>query len=161
MCVPECARAAWRSQYLRRLARKIPSPACGGRCPEGGRGDENLVFTLLEANPVTTRRLARKIPSPACGGRCPEGGRGDENPAFTSLEAKPVTRRRLARPVFTPLEANPVTTLLGEASIYVAWHERFLSPLAGEGARRAEGGMKIQHLRRLARFCPVIARAAG
>ena len=54
--------------------------------------------------------------------------------------------------------ADPAITPLGEASVYPAWcvanlkfcTEKSLPPLAGEGGRRPEGGIKNQDLSRLA-----------
>ena len=91
----------------------IPSPACGGRWPEAGRGETaNPINTPLDgANPVNTPLNAtalaadtETIPSPACGGRCPEAGRGETaNPANTSLDG--------ASPVNTSLGAPKTATL--------------------------------------------------
>ena len=91
----------------------IPSPACGGRWPEAGRGEtSNPTNTPLDAaNPVNTSLNATApaadtgtIPSPACGGRWPEAGRGETaNPANTSLDG--------ASPVNTSLGAPKTATL--------------------------------------------------
>ena len=91
----------------------IPSPACGGRWPEAGRGKTaNPTTTPLDgANPVNTPLNAtaptagtETIPSPACGGRWPEAGRGETaNPANTSLDG--------ASPVNTSLGAPKTATL--------------------------------------------------
>ena len=91
----------------------IPSPACGGRWPEAGRGEtSNPTNTPLDAaNPVNTSLNATApaadtgtIPSPACGGRWPEAGRGETaNPANTSLDG--------ASPVNTSLGASKTATL--------------------------------------------------
>ena len=91
----------------------IPSPACGGRRPEAGRGETaNPTNTPLDgANPVNTPLNAttpaadtETIPSPACGGRWPEAGRGETaNPANTSLDG--------ASPVNTSLGAPKTATL--------------------------------------------------
>nr|WP_314384679.1 ABC transporter permease [uncultured Cardiobacterium sp.] len=91
----------------------IPSPACGGRWPEAGRGKTaNPTTTPLDgANPVNTPLNAtaptagtETIPSPACEGRWPEAGRGETaNPANTSLDG--------ASPVNTSLGAPKTATL--------------------------------------------------
>ena len=91
----------------------IPSPACGGRWPEAGRGEtENPTTTPPDGtNPVNTPLNAtapaadtETIPSPACGGRWPEAGRGETaNPANTSLDG--------ASPVNTSLGAPKTATL--------------------------------------------------
>ena len=75
----------------------IPSPACGGRWPEAGRGETaNPTNTSPDdTNPVNTPLNAtapaadtETIPSPACGGRWPEAGRGETaNPANIPLDA--------------------------------------------------------------------------
>ncbi len=69
----------------------IPSPACGGRWPEAGRGEtaNSTTIPLDGTNPINTPLNAtapaadtETIPSPACGGRWPEAGRGETaNPA--------------------------------------------------------------------------------
>ena len=69
----------------------IPSPACGGRWPEAGRGEtaNSTTIPLDGTNPINTPLNAtapaadtETIPSPACGGRRPEAGRGETaNPA--------------------------------------------------------------------------------
>ena len=84
----------------------IPSPACGGRWPEAGRGEtaNSTTIPLDGTNPINTPLNAtapaadtETIPSPACGGRWPEAGRGET-----------------ANPVNTPLDgASPVNTSLG------------------------------------------------
>ena len=81
----------------------IPSPACGGRWPEAGRGEtENPVNTPLNATAPAAN--TETIPSPACGGRCPEAGRGETaNPANTSLDG--------ASPVNTSLGAPKTASL--------------------------------------------------
>ena len=119
--------------------KKNPSPACGRTgSPKGGRRDENPVLIPLDHKslPISTvEKIAEKTkrnPSPAC-------GRGGGVRAFV---------RR----------TNPATTPLGEASVYPAWcvanlkfcTEKSLPPLAGEGGRRPEGGIKNQDLSRLA-----------
>ena len=91
----------------------IPSPACGGRWPEAGRGETaNSTTTPLDgANPANTPLNAtapaadtETIPSPACEGRWPEAGRGETaNPANTSLDG--------ASPVNTSLGAPKTATL--------------------------------------------------
>ena len=91
----------------------IPSPACGGRWPEAGRGETaNPTNTPLDgANPVNTPLNAttpaadtETIPSPACGGRWPEAGRGETaNPVNMSLDG--------ANPVNTSLGAPKTATL--------------------------------------------------
>ena len=81
----------------------IPSPACGGRWPEAGRGEtENPVNTPLNATAPAAD--TETIPSPACGGRWPEAGRGETaNPVNTSLDG--------ANPVNTSLGAPKTATL--------------------------------------------------
>ena len=91
----------------------IPSPTCGGRRPEAGRGETaNPTTTPLDdANPINTPLNATApaasteiIPSPACRGRWPEAGRGETaNPANTSLDG--------ASPVNTSLDAPKTATL--------------------------------------------------
>ena len=94
----------------------IPSPACGGRWPEAGRGETaNPITTPPDgALPVNTplnvtapAADTETIPSPAYGGRWPEAGRGETaNPANIPLNG--------ANPVNTSLGgANPVNTSLG------------------------------------------------
>ncbi|EHM53804.1 hypothetical protein HMPREF9080_01614 [Cardiobacterium valvarum F0432] len=54
---------------------EIPSPACGGRWPEAGRG-ENKNPALTPLSKPSIYAAWHEIPSPACGGRWPEAGRG-------------------------------------------------------------------------------------
>ena len=107
-----------------------------------------------------------------------ERGRGegvrpqDEPSIYTAWRAQ--QSRRLADPATAPFGgprnhaawrtqqshrlASPATVPLGEASVYPAWcvanlkfcTEKSLPPLAGEGGRRPEGGIKNQDLSRLA-----------
>ena len=121
------------------LHSKNPSPACGRTgYPKGGRRDEKPALIPLDHKylPISivekTAEKTKKNPSPAC-------GRGGGVRAFV----------RRTNPAFTPL---------GEASVYPAWcvanlkfcTEKSLPPLAGEGGRRPEGGIKNQDLSRLA-----------
>ena len=121
------------------LHNKNPSPACKGTGhPKGGRRDENPALIPLDPKylPISivekTAEKTKKNPSPAC-------GRGVGVRAFV----------RRTNPAFTPP---------GEASVYPAWcvanlkfcTEKSLPPLAGEGGRRPERGIKNQDLSRLA-----------
>ncbi|WP_298047760.1 ATP-binding cassette domain-containing protein [uncultured Cardiobacterium sp.] len=94
----------------------IPSPACGGRRPEAGRGETAGPTTTPfdGTNPVNTPLNATApaadtgtIPSPACGGRWPEAGRGETaNSTTTPLDG--------ANPANTSLDGvTPVNTSLG------------------------------------------------
>ena len=177
MCVPECACAAWRSQYLRRLARNIPSPACGGRCPKGGRGDKNPALTPLEEPGIYA--AWHDIPSPRLRGKVPGGRKVDKNPVLTPLEEPvftplgtkdsfpacggrfpeggrgikiPHLRRLNAKPATTPLECEALQPCCLMSPVFTPLGTKYSFPrLRGKVPGGRKGGMKIQHLRRLKR----------
>ena len=129
----------------------IPSPACGGRWPEAGRGEtSNPTNTPLDAaNPVNTSLNATApaadtgtIPSPACGGRWPEAGRGET-----------------ANPVNTPLDgASPVNTSLGASKTATL---RYWFATTWTFARREGTELLRDHVRTFfALFGPIILMTA-
>ena len=142
------------------LHSKNPSPACGETgSPKGGRRDENPALIPLDPKylPISTvektAENTKKKPSPACGrGVGVRAFVRRTNPATTPLGGP--SNHAAWRTQQSRRLASPATAPLGEASVYPAWcvanlkfcTEKSLPPLAGEGGRRPEGGIKNQDL---------------
>ena len=104
--------------------------------PAGGRGGRLSLSSpspsRRRTGPLITTADRSALPSPACGGRCPKGGWGS---ALTPALSRRRERGRLSLPSPSrrptdPSSLRPIAVL-------------FLPLLAGEGARRADGGIAL------------------
>jgi hypothetical protein len=149
--------------------RDVPSTACGGRCPKGGWGQRGDVWRIPSSGAARhllpqagegergslhphrlrdkgdrsgTLEFRRDVPSTACGGRCPKGGWGQCGDAWR-IPPHPALRATFSRRREKESEAVCILTAYGIRGIVPEpWSSGWmcLPPLAGEGARRADGG---------------------